>query len=134
VVERGGSVPSLLFESFAYRHGVPDDADFVFDSRSLPNPYWEPSLRRFSGRDEPVVEFLAGHPEVQRFLDDVTGFLERWLPSLAGSSRSYVTVAIGCTGGQHRSVYLAERLAAHFEGRFGHALIRHRDIEDRQPG
>ena len=130
VVERRGTTPSLLFESFAYRHGVPDDADFVFDSRSLPNPYWESSLRTLSGRDEAVADFLAGHDEVQRFHDDVTGFLERWLPSLARSSRSYVTIAIGCTGGQHRSVYLAERLASHFEGRFGHALIRHRDLED----
>ena len=130
VVERRGTAPSLLFESFAYRHGVPDDADFVFDSRSLPNPYWESSLRTLSGRDEAVADFLAGHDEVQRFHDDVTGFLERWLPSLARSSRSYVTIAIGCTGGQHRSVYLAERLASHFEGRFGHALIRHRDLED----
>ena len=109
---------------------MPDDADFVFDSRSLPNPYWESSLRTLSGRDEAVADFLAGHDEVQRFHDDVTGFLERWLPSLARSSRSYVTIAIGCTGGQHRSVYLAERLASHFEGRFGHALIRHRDLED----
>ncbi len=131
VVERAGSVPSLLFESFAYRHGVPDDADFVFDSRPLPNPYWEPALRRLSGQDRAVADFLAGHEEVQRFLDDVTGFLDRWLPSLARTNRSYVTIAIGCTGGQHRSVYLAERLAAHFEGRFGHALLRHRDLEAR---
>jgi UPF0042 nucleotide-binding protein len=130
VVDRRGTAPSLLFEAFADRHGVPDDADFVFDSRSLPNPYWESSLRTLSGRDEAVADFLAGHDEVQRFHDDVTGFLERWLPSLARSSRSYVTIAIGCTGGQHRSVYLAERLASHFEGRFGHALIRHRDLED----
>ena len=132
VVERAGGVPSLLFESFAYRHGVPDDADFVFDSRPLPNPYWEPALRRLSGQDRAVADFLSGHEEVQRFLDDVTGFLDRWLPSLARTNRSYVTIAIGCTGGQHRSVYLAERLAAHFEGRFGHALLRHRDLEARQ--
>lgn len=133
VVERDSTVPSLLFESFAYRHGVPDDADFVFDSRPLPNPYWEPALRTLSGRDPAVAAFLAGHDEVQRFLDDVTGFLERWLPSLKRSNRSYVTIAIGCTGGQHRSVYLAERLAASFEGRFGHALLRHRDLDDRRP-
>ena len=130
VVERSATVPSLLFESFAYRHGVPDDADFVFDSRSLPNPYWESSLRTLSGRDQAVADFLAGHDDVQRFVDDVTGFLERWLPSLARSNRSYVTIALGCTGGQHRSVYLAERLAGHFDGHFGRALIRHRDLED----
>ncbi len=132
VVERGATVPSLLFESFAYRHGVPDDADFVFDSRPLPNPYWDPALRTLSGRDKAVADFLGGHEEVQRFLDDVTGFLERWLPSLARTNRSYVTIAIGCTGGQHRSVYLTEKLAAHFEGRFGHALLRHRDLADRR--
>jgi UPF0042 nucleotide-binding protein len=132
VVERNSAVPSLLFESFAYRHGVPDDADYVFDSRPLPNPYWEPSLRALTGRDQPVTDFLAAHEEVQRFLDDVTGFLERWLPSLARSNRSYVTIAIGCTGGQHRSVYLAEKLAGHFEGRFGHALLRHRDLASRR--
>ena len=132
VVERKGAVPSLLFESFAYRHGVPDDADYVFDSRPLPNPYWEPSLRALTGRDQPVADFLAAHEEVQRFLDDVTSFLERWLPSLARSNRSYVTIAIGCTGGQHRSVYLAEKLAGHFEGRFGHALLRHRDLASRR--
>jgi UPF0042 nucleotide-binding protein len=121
-----------LFESFAYRHGVPGDADFVFDSRALPNPHWEPALKDLSGRDRAVAEFLARHDEVQRFLDDVTGFLERWLPSLVRTNRSYVTIAIGCTGGQHRSVYLAERLAATFDGRFGRALLRHRDLEDRR--
>ncbi len=132
VVERKSSGPSLLFQSFAYRHGVPDDADFVFDARALPNPYWESSLRELTGRDEAVARFMAGHEEAARFLDDVTGFLERWLPSLVRSNRSYLTVAVGCTGGQHRSVYLAERLAAHFDGRFGHALIRHRDLASRR--
>jgi UPF0042 nucleotide-binding protein len=89
------------------------------------------------GRARPVAEFLDGRDEVRRFLEDVTAFLERWLPSLVRTNRSYVTIAIGCTGGQHRSVYLAERLAAHFEGRFGRALLRHRDLEDRsrdEPG
>ena len=132
VVERKSSGPSLLFQSFAYRHGVPDDADFVFDARALPNPYWQSSLREMTGRDEAVARFMAGHDEAARFLDDVTGFLERWLPSLVRSNRSYLTVAVGCTGGQHRSVYLAERLAAHFDGRFGHALIRHRDLASRR--
>jgi len=132
VVAQQGTAPSLLFESFAYRHGVPGDADFVFDSRALPNPHWEPALRDLSGRDPAVAEFLAGHDEVQRFLDDVTGFLERWLPSLVRTNRSYVTIAVGCTGGQHRSVYLAERLAAKFDGRFGRSLLRHRDLEDRR--
>ena len=132
VVERRSGGPSLLFESFAYRHGVPDDADFVFDARALPNPYWESSLRELTGRDEAVARFMGGHDEATEFLADVTGFLERWLPSLVRSNRSYLTVAVGCTGGQHRSVYLAERLAAHFDGRYGHALIRHRDLASRR--
>jgi RNase adapter protein RapZ len=132
VVERKSGGPSLLFQSFAYRHGVPDDADFVFDARALPNPYWEPSLRELTGRDEAVARFMAGHEEAARFLADVTGFLEHWLPSLVRSNRSYLTVAVGCTGGQHRSVYLAERLAAHFDGRHGRALIRHRDLASRR--
>lgn len=132
VVERPGAGPSLLFESFAYRHGVPDDADFVFDARSLPNPYWEPSLRDLTGRDAPVTRFLDGQEEAARFLSDVTGFLESWLPSLVRSNRSYLTVAVGCTGGQHRSVYLAEKLAAHFNASFGQALVRHRDLASRR--
>jgi UPF0042 nucleotide-binding protein len=132
VVERRQGAPSLLFESFAYRHGVPDDADFVFDARALPNPYWEPSLRESTGRDEAVAHFMADHEDAVRFLEDVTAFLERWLPSLVRSNRSYLTVAVGCTGGQHRSVYLAERLAAHFDGRYGRALIRHRDLSSRR--
>jgi UPF0042 nucleotide-binding protein len=132
VVERKEGGPSLLFQSFAYRHGVPDDADFVFDARALPNPYWEPSLRDCTGRDEAVQSFMSRHEEATRFLEDVTGFLERWLPSLVRSNRSYLTVAVGCTGGQHRSVYFAEKLAAHFDGRFGRALIRHRDLASRR--
>jgi len=132
VVERKAGGPSLLFESFAYRHGVPDDADFVFDARALPNPYWESSLRELTGRDDAVARFMAGDDEATQFLADVTGFLERWLPSLVRSNRSYLTVAVGCTGGQHRSVYLAERLASHFDGRYGRALIRHRDLASRR--
>jgi RNase adapter protein RapZ len=132
VVERQAGGPSLLFESFAYRHGVPDDADFVFDARALPNPYWETSLRELSGRDEAVARFMTAQEAAPRFLADVTGFLERWLPSLVRSNRSYLTVAVGCTGGQHRSVYLAEQLAAHFDGRYGRALIRHRDLASRR--
>jgi UPF0042 nucleotide-binding protein len=132
VVERKGSGPSLLFQSFAYRHGIPDDADFVFDARALPNPYWDPALRDHTGRDEAVARFLDQQEEVGRFFEDLKGFLERWLPSLVRSNRSYITVAVGCTGGQHRSVYLAEKLAAYFNGRFGQALIRHRDLASRR--
>ena len=132
VVERPSTGPSLLFESFAYRHGVPDDADFVFDARALPNPYWEPSLRDLTGRDAPVARFLDGQEDAAAFLADITGFLQRWLPSLVRSNRSYLTVAVGCTGGQHRSVYLAEKLAAHFNTSFGQALVRHRDLASRR--
>jgi UPF0042 nucleotide-binding protein len=132
MVERRSTGPSLLFQSFAYRHGVPDDADFVFDARALPNPYWDPALRNLSGRDEAVARFLDREEDVTRFCDDVRAFLERWLPSLVRSNRSYLTVAIGCTGGQHRSVYLAERLAQHFRGSQGQALVRHRDLESRR--
>ena len=132
VAERPATGPSLLFESFAYRHGVPDDADFVFDARAMPNPYWDPALRSHTGRDPAVVQFLDGQEEVARFLADLTGFLERWLPALVRSNRSYLTVAVGCTGGQHRSVYLAERLAAHFRISDETALVRHRDLASRR--
>jgi UPF0042 nucleotide-binding protein len=132
IVERRKSGPSLLFQSFAYRHGVPDDADFVFDARAMPNPYWDPALRDLTGRDEPVARFLDGEPDVARFFEDIRDFIARWLPSLVRSNRSYLTVAVGCTGGQHRSVYLAERLAAHFRGSEGIALVRHRDLASRR--
>ena len=105
---------SILFESFAYRHGVPGDADFVFDVRSLPNPYWEPGLAALTGRDPAVIEYLERHPIVAKMFADIVGFLEHWIPELTRTNRSYLTIAIGCTGGQHRSVYLVERLAQHF--------------------
>ncbi|WP_162123502.1 RNase adapter RapZ [Pseudoxanthomonas taiwanensis] len=105
---------SLLFESFAYRRGVPVEADFVFDARVLPNPHWEPDLRPLTGRDARVREYLDAQPEVATYVRQVAGFLDTWLPRLRNDTRAYVTVAFGCTGGKHRSVYLAERLAAHF--------------------
>ena len=104
---------SLLFESFAYRRGVPVDADFVFDARVLPNPHWDPELRPLTGRDARVRDYLDGQPEVATYVGQVAGFLDTWLPKLRNETRAYVTVAFGCTGGKHRSVYLAERLAAH---------------------
>ncbi len=119
---------SILFESFAFRHGVPGDADFVFDVRSLPNPYWEPGLGRFTGRDAPVIEYLEKHPIVARMFADLVGFLEHWIPEFVRSNRSYLTVAIGCTGGQHRSVYLVERLAQHFSSRYAHVHARHQVV------
>jgi UPF0042 nucleotide-binding protein len=124
-----GSTLTLLFQSFAYRRGVPADADFVFDARCLPNPHWELSLRPLSGRDAPVREWLQARPEVTRFADDVQGFMDTWLPAFQDDGRSYVTLCIGCTGGRHRSVYLVERLAAHFRGRYAQVLTHHRELE-----
>ena len=104
---------SLLFESFAYKRGVPAEADFVFDARVLPNPHWDPELRPLSGREAGVRDYLEAQPDVQRYLGQLTDFLDTWLPRLGNDTRSYVTVAFGCTGGKHRSVFLAERLARH---------------------
>ncbi|HEX2492288.1 MAG TPA: RNase adapter RapZ [Steroidobacter sp.] len=119
---------SILFESFAYRHGVPGDADFVFDVRSLPNPYWEPGLARFTGHDPAVIEYLERHPIVAKMFADLVGFLEHWIPELVRTNRSYLTIAIGCTGGQHRSVYLVERLAQHFSTRYSQVHARHQVV------
>lgn len=125
---------SILFESFAYRHGVPDDADFVFDVRSLPNPHWEPGLARLTGRDLPVVEFLDRHDAVTSMFNDIAGFLDRWIPALVSSNRSYLTIAIGCTGGQHRSVYLVERLSRYFAAKFPQVHARHQVVGEKSPG
>jgi RNase adapter protein RapZ len=122
----GGSL-TLLFESFAYRDGIPLDADWVIDARMLPNPHYEPALRPLTGRDAPVVEFLESQEPVQRLCEDVRAFLSRWLPDVVKDNRSYLTVAIGCTGGRHRSVYLAEKLAAAF-GKDWRVLVRHRGL------
>ena len=111
VGERTAPHISLLFQSFGFKHGVPLDADFVFDARTLPNPYWIPELRGLTGKDQPIIEFLQGEALVIEFFQDITGFLQRWLPRFADEGRSYLTVAIGCTGGQHRSVYLVDALA-----------------------
>jgi UPF0042 nucleotide-binding protein len=116
---------SILFESFAFRHGVPGDADFVFDVRSLPNPYWEPGLARFTGREPQVVEYLERFPVVSTMFEDIAGFLEKWIPELIKTNRSYLTIAIGCTGGQHRSVYLVERLAKHFATKYPQVHAKH---------
>ena len=120
---------SLLFESFGFKNGVPADADFVFDARCLPNPHWEPQLRPLTGRDGPVIEFLERQPEVVAMIADLTRFLETWLPRFESSDRSYLTVAIGCTGGQHRSVYIAEALARHFGAMRAHVMTRHRELK-----
>ena len=116
---------SILFESFAFKHGLPGDADFVFDVRNLPNPFWEPGLAAFTGLDQPVIDYLGRHAQVQRMIDDLTQFLDHWIPELAKTNRSYLTVAVGCTGGQHRSVYLVERLAANFRNKYPMVSARH---------
>jgi len=123
----GAGALTLLFESFAYRDGIPLDADWVLDARMLPNPHYDPRLRPFTGRDAEVVEFLARDAAVERWLEDVRGMLARWLPEIVRENRSSVTVAIGCTGGRHRSVYLAERLADAFRGDWS-VLVRHRGL------
>ena len=123
----GSDALTLLFESFAYRDGIPLDADWVLDARMLPNPHYDPKLRPFTGRDNEVIEFLGRDPAVERWLDDVRGLLGRWLPEIVRENRSSVTVAIGCTGGRHRSVYLAERLADAFRKDWK-VLVRHRGL------
>ena len=125
-----GSV-TLLFESFAYRDGIPLDADWVLDARMLPNPHYDPELRPFTGRDRAVIEHLEREAGVQRWLEDVRALLKRWLPDIVRENRSYVTVAIGCTGGRHRSVYLAERLADSFRQDWS-VLVRHRGLAREQ--
>lgn len=125
---------SLLFESFGYKHGIPGDADFVFDARSLPNPYWEPSLRHLTGRDEPVARFLEAQPGVATFIDDVAKFVEARIPEHQAANRRYLTVAIGCTGGQHRSVYITEQLAARIAAHTPQVAIRHSALTDPSTG
>ncbi|HBK44906.1 MAG TPA: RNase adapter RapZ [Xanthomonadaceae bacterium] len=112
-LSHGDGKLSLLFESFAYKRGVPAEADFVFDARVLPNPHWEPELRPLTGRDAGVRDYLEQQPDVVRYVGQITDLLDTWLPRLRHDTRSYVTVAFGCTGGKHRSVYLAERMARH---------------------
>jgi len=119
---------TLVFESFAFKYGVPLDADYVFDVRMLPNPYYVRELRPLSGRDEPVARFLGEHPEADEMLGQIEAFLRRWMPALATDQRAYVTVAIGCTGGQHRSVYIVEQLARRFADH-GATLTRHRELD-----
>jgi UPF0042 nucleotide-binding protein len=122
-----GSGLILLFESFGFKHGIPLDADLVFDVRCLPNPHYDPALRPFTGRDAAVIRFLEAQPEVARMEADLRRFIGDWLPAYIRDNRSYLTVGIGCTGGQHRSVYLAERLAGHFRDS-ARVLVRHRSL------
>lgn len=119
---------SILVESFGYKHGIPSDADFVFDLRCLPNPHWELSLRPLTGRDEPVIRFLDQSKRVQAMYEDILGFMQRWIPEYMDFNRNYLTVALGCTGGQHRSVYLAEKLASTLAEKYDHVVTRHNEL------
>lgn len=127
LLELGPGAPVLLIQSFAYRDGIPLDADWVIDARMLPNPHYDPLLRPLTGRDEAVICYLEAQAPVARLLGDLQAFLARWLPEAVKEGRSYLTVAIGCTGGRHRSVYLAEKLAAGFAGEW-RVLVRHRGL------
>ncbi|MFI8745373.1 RNase adapter RapZ [Pseudomonas sp. NPDC077186] len=119
---------AFLIESFGFKRGMPVDADLVFDARCLPNPYWKPELRDFSGLQQPVVDYLAAQPEVEEMYQDILAYLEKWLPRFAASNRAYVTIAIGCTGGHHRSVYLANRLSQALKKPLKNVQVRHRDL------
>ncbi|MDH2431668.1 glmZ(sRNA)-inactivating NTPase [Pokkaliibacter plantistimulans] len=120
---------AVLFLSFGFKHGLPLDADLVFDVRCLPNPHWIPSLRGFTGREQPVIDYLQNEADVGKMLDDLRNLLETWLPYYERNNRAYMTVAIGCTGGQHRSVYMVEQLAAYFTATRHHIQTRHRELD-----
>jgi RNase adapter protein RapZ len=126
--ERGPRKISLQFQSFGYKHGLPRDVDFVYDVRCLPNPHWVQELRSLTGLNPEVVKFLEESDLAQQLKEDIIGFLERWVPIFEEDGRSYLTVAIGCTGGQHRSVYLVEQLATHFQRRGRDTITRHREL------
>lgn len=126
--ERDTEHISLQFQSFGFKHGVPLDADFVFDARSLPNPHWVPELRILTGKDQAVIEFLQREPMVVEFFSDVSTLLERWIPRFEAEGRCYLTIAVGCTGGQHRSVYLIDALVKQFKQQYRNIIIRHREL------
>ncbi len=129
LVRRSQETPlSIVLQSFAFKRGLPQDADFLFDARCLPNPHWEPELRPMTGHDSPVRQWLSQAPMVDAYYHDIKGFMSTWLPQFEASQRSYLTIAIGCTGGQHRSVYLAERLAASLRRDGQKIAVQHREL------
>ncbi|WP_339672535.1 RNase adapter RapZ [Dasania marina] len=128
LVDKKGSSISIQFQSFGFKHRIPNDADLVYDIRILPNPHWDPALRILTGLDQPVIDFLNTQPQVDSMYEDIRSYLEKWLPAYQDSNRSYITIAIGCTGGQHRSVYMAERLAHYFADHFDNVQVRHREM------
>jgi UPF0042 nucleotide-binding protein len=128
IARRESGAISIQFISFGYKHGTPRDADFVFDVRCLPNPHWRKELRKFSGRERPVVDFLLGEDVVRRMLSDLKKFLDAWIPRFEAENRSYMCIAVGCTGGHHRSVFLVEQLATHLRRGGRQIIVRHRDL------
>ena len=120
---------ALLFQSFGFKNGLPVDADIVYDVRCLPNPYWDNSLRSLTGLDDAVVGFLDSQEEVQEMCSDIENFLQKWIPSFESNNRSYITVALGCTGGQHRSVYMCEKLGEIFSTQGSNVQVRHRELD-----
>lgn len=129
VLENEGASISLLFRSFGFKHGIPVDTDFVFDLRCLPNPHWQPMLRPLSGLHEEVAKYLESKSLVNEMFADIANYLESWIPRFADNDRVYLTIGIGCTGGQHRSVYMADRLTNHFAASFDQVLVRHRELD-----
>jgi UPF0042 nucleotide-binding protein len=126
--EQGSTALSFLFQSFGFKYGIPLDADFVFDARSLPNPYWAPELRGLTGKDPAVIDFLKNDDTVNDFLHDISDFIGRWAPRFESDNRSYLTIAVGCTGGQHRSVFLVDALSQHFQKITPNVIVRHREL------
>jgi UPF0042 nucleotide-binding protein len=126
--KKSGSM-MIVFESFGFKHGVPQDADYLFDARFLPNPFWDKTLKAYNGLDQPVKEFLASQPIVTKFIWQINSFMMTWLPHLERNNRSYITIAIGCTGGKHRSVYIAELLANNLRKERSDVQARHRDLD-----
>jgi UPF0042 nucleotide-binding protein len=128
VAERDSGEMSVMLQSFGFKHGVPRNADFVFDARCLPNPHWQPTLRPYTGRDSNVAEFLGDDTDVQAMISHIRDFLGRWIPCFESEGRSYLTIAVGCTGGQHRSVYLVEQLRDFFESQGRRVVCSHREL------
>ncbi len=130
VAEHKAGKLALQFQSFGFKHGIPIDADMVFDVRCLPNPYWVSSLRGLTGLNQEVVDYLESHPEVLKMFNNIKDFLETWVPCFEQNNRSYITVALGCTGGQHRSVFLSEKLKKHFSQTISNIQVRHRELSN----
>lgn len=128
LIDNTGATISVLFQSFGFKRGLPADADIVYDIRILPNPHWDPSLRALTGKDQPVIDFLGAQPDVEEMFGDIKHYLTKWLPHFEQNNRSYITIAIGCTGGQHRSVYMAQRLADDFARCYNNVQVRHREL------